>query len=195
MISKKPALDLDSRSLQRAGNRWHLVTIRARSGDDHHRGRGAGAQFDLVWNLLDAHHYRYALRESDPLESRLDGGQQLEACAAVLLGNAPADAFDAALQRSGGISHQRDNGPIAFLEIPDEGFPEECLDVEAIGIDDGYYRVIGNRGISDPQLQIGDVSIRGGPYLREIQVQLSSLQVRLGPAQPRVVLPGRAKIG
>ena len=45
-------------SLQHAGNRWHLVTIRARSGDDHHRGRGAGAQFDVVWNLLDAHHYR-----------------------------------------------------------------------------------------------------------------------------------------
>jgi hypothetical protein len=45
-------------SLQRAGNRWHPVTIRARSGDDHHRGRGAGAQFDVVRNLLDAHRYR-----------------------------------------------------------------------------------------------------------------------------------------
>ena len=38
--------------------------------------------------------------------------------ATVLLGNAPADAVDAALQRSVGITHQRDNGPIAFLEIP-----------------------------------------------------------------------------
>src|SRR5262249_10572258 len=160
--------DLDSHLLQRAGNRWHSVTIRARSGDDYHRGRGAGAQFDLVWDLLDADHYRYALRESDPLESRFDGGQQIEARAAVLLGNAAANAVDAALQGSGGISHQRDDGPIAFLEIPHKGFPEECLDVEAIGIDDGYYRLIGNRGISDPQLQIGDVSIRGGPYLREI---------------------------
>jgi hypothetical protein len=43
-------------SLRHAGNRWHVVTVRARSGDDHHRGRGAGAQFDVVWNLLDAHH-------------------------------------------------------------------------------------------------------------------------------------------
>jgi hypothetical protein len=78
-------------SLQHAGNRWHLVTMRARSGDDHNRGRRAGAQFDVVRNLLDAHHDRYALREPDPLEGRLDGKQQLEACAAVLLGNAPAD--------------------------------------------------------------------------------------------------------
>src|SRR5262245_42726346 len=72
-------------SLQHAGNRWHLVNIRARSGDDHHRSRGAGAQFDVLWNFLDAHHYRYTLRESDPLEGGLDGGQLLEACAAVLL--------------------------------------------------------------------------------------------------------------
>src|SRR6266850_2395952 len=85
-------------SLQRAGDRWHPVTIRARSGDDQHRGRGAGAQFDVVWNLVDSHRYRYALRESDPLEGRRDGGQQFESCAAVFLGNAPADAVDAALQ-------------------------------------------------------------------------------------------------
>ena len=45
-------------SLQRAGYRWHLITTRARAGDDHHRGRGAGAQFYVVWNLLDAHPYR-----------------------------------------------------------------------------------------------------------------------------------------
>jgi hypothetical protein len=45
-------------SLQRAGNRRHPVSIRSRSGDDHHRGRGAGAQFDVVWDLLDAHRYR-----------------------------------------------------------------------------------------------------------------------------------------
>jgi hypothetical protein len=69
-----------------------------------------------------------------------------------LLGNAPADAVDAALQGSVGITHQRDNGPIAFLEIPHEGFPEECLDVEAIGINHGQHRLIGNRGIPDAQL-------------------------------------------
>jgi hypothetical protein len=90
-------------SLQHAGNRWHPVTIRARSADDQNRGRGAGAQFDVVRNLLDAHHDRYALREPDPLEGRLDGGQLLEACAAALLGNAPADAVDAALQGSVGL--------------------------------------------------------------------------------------------
>jgi hypothetical protein len=45
-------------SLQRAGNRWHPITIRARSRDDHHRGRGAGAQFDVVRNLVDSHRYR-----------------------------------------------------------------------------------------------------------------------------------------
>jgi hypothetical protein len=38
---------------------------------------------------FDAHDDRYALREPDPLEGRLDGGQQLEARAAVLLGDAP----------------------------------------------------------------------------------------------------------
>src|SRR5262249_4363511 len=95
-------------SLQRAGNRWHPVATLARSGDDDHRSGGAGAQLDVVRNLLHAHHHRYALRESDPLEGRLDGGQQLEARAAVLLGNAPADALDPALQGSVGITHQRD---------------------------------------------------------------------------------------
>jgi hypothetical protein len=45
-------------SLQRAGNRWHPVSIRARSGHDHYRGRGTGAQFDVVWKLVDAHRYR-----------------------------------------------------------------------------------------------------------------------------------------
>ena len=73
--STNVCLALFDHSLQDAGNRRHLVTIRARSGDDHHRGRGAGAQFDMVWNLLDAHRYRYALRETDPLEGRRDGGQ------------------------------------------------------------------------------------------------------------------------
>ena len=56
-----------------------------------------------------------------------------------------------ALQGSVGITHQRDNGPIAVLEIPHEGFPEECLDVEAIGINHGQHRLMGNRGIPDAQ--------------------------------------------
>ena len=53
---------------------------------------------------------------------------------AVLLGNAPADAVDAGLQGRVGITHQRDEGPIAVLETPHEGFPEEGLDVEAVGM-------------------------------------------------------------
>jgi hypothetical protein len=35
--------------------------------------------------------------------------------ATVLLGNAPADAVDAALQGSVGITHEHDNGSIAFF--------------------------------------------------------------------------------
>ena len=82
--------------------------------------------------------------------------------AAVSLGNAPADAVDAGLQGGVGITHQCDNGPIALLETPHEGFPEECLDVEAIGINQGQHRLIGNRGIAGAQLQVGDVSVRRG---------------------------------
>jgi hypothetical protein len=47
--------------------------------------------------------------------------------AIVLLGNAPADAVDAALQGSVGITHQRDNGPIAFLGNSPRRFPGRML--------------------------------------------------------------------
>ena len=56
-------------------------------------------------------------------------------------------------------------------------------------------RLIGNREIPDAQLQVGDVPIRGGQYLRETQVQFSEFHVRRGPAQPGVRLSGRAEIG
>ena len=40
------------------------------------------------------------MRCAGPLEGRLDGGQQLESCAAVLPGDAPANAVDATLNSS-----------------------------------------------------------------------------------------------
>jgi len=57
-------------SLQRDGSRRQPATTNARSGRDQHGGGGPGAQLDVVWNFFEAHHYRYALRESDPLEGR-----------------------------------------------------------------------------------------------------------------------------
>src|SRR6516225_6533949 len=94
-----------------------------------------------------------------------------------------------------GIAHQRDDRAISDLDIADERFPEECLDIEAIRFDHSHYRLIGYRRISGPQLQIGDVSILGRRYRREIQVLLSKFQVRLSPAQPGVGFSQDAKIG
>ena len=88
------------------------------------------------------------------------------------------------------VTHQRDNRAIPVLNISDERFPEECFDVEAIGIDHGYHRLIGYREIVRPQLKIGDVPIHGRPHLREVQVQLSKFQVRLSSAQPGLASPG-----
>src|SRR5262249_35239291 len=62
-------------ALQHAGDRRHPRPTIARSGHDSHRRSRAGAQLDGVWNFFEAHNYRYALRESDPLEGRANGGQ------------------------------------------------------------------------------------------------------------------------
>jgi hypothetical protein len=78
-----PRADCSSR---RDGSRRRPVATNARPGRDQHRGGGPGTQLDVGRNFFEAHNHRYALRESDPLEGRTHGGQQLEARAAVLLG-------------------------------------------------------------------------------------------------------------
>ena len=49
-----------------------------------------------AWHIIELDPHRDALRQADPAEGRIDGGQQLAAGAPILILNAVSDALDVA---------------------------------------------------------------------------------------------------
>ena len=96
---------ITSISLQRLG-RGHSGFFNfavAGSRHDQNRSGRAHAQLDLLGHLIEVNADRYALGQTDPLKGRTDIRQQVKAGAAVLLGNTPAQAVDAAFKGFIGI--------------------------------------------------------------------------------------------
>ena len=105
------------------GRAWQRVAVLAviagRPGLDEHRACRPHTQHDTFGHLGDPHPHRQALRQANPFEGGRDAGQKLEARAAILLRDAPVDAFDPTDHGLVRIRHQRDDRPIAGLHAID----------------------------------------------------------------------------
>ena len=137
---------------------------------------------------MDAH--RHPLGQPDPLESRTDRGQQFETRAAVLLGNAPADAVDTGFDGAVGVSHQGDHRPVAAADAGNRIFLEKPVDPIAVHVNQGHHRLVGDGLAAQPKVEIGDVTVHRRMHPGELQVELGLLdrghcrpELRVGVAQ------------
>ena len=160
---------------QRGDGRGNIFGMDA----DEHRGSRARAELDSLRERIEMKPDGDALRQPYPLERRADRRQKLLACTPVLAGDPPADALHRGLKRRIGISHERDQRPVAGAEIPDLRLAEKGVHAETVRIDQGNQRAIGRRHGPRLYRQIGDVPVHGSRNVREAQVQPCLLQLGL----------------
>ncbi len=124
----------------------------------------------------------HPLGQADPFEGGVDVGQKIEAGAAIILRDAPADAIDATFQRFVWIGHEGNDGPITHTNVANQRFPEKTLYPITIDIHQSEGWLIGNGLSSDTQMEVGHITIYRRPNLSKFKVQASRFDRRLrGP--------------
>ena len=142
---------------------------------------------------MDSH--RHALGQANPLEGRADIRQQVEAGAAVFLGDAPAQAVDTARQRFVWVGHQGDDGPVAAANILNVVFPEIPDHPVAVDIHQRKGRLVFNSLAAQSQFKIGHIAVHRCPDFGELPVELGLADGCPGRAQFRIPFTGRTEIG
>ncbi len=116
------------------------------------------------------------MRQANPFERGRDAGQELEPRAAILLRNAPGDAFDPTDHRLVRIGHQGGDHSIARLHSIDVVLSEVSVDPVAIDIDQRDLRLIGHHLAPETEQEIGDVAVDRCQHRGELEVELGLLE-------------------
>src|ERR1700749_1284761 len=140
------------------------------------------------WHLFQGDAYGNTLSETDPLEIRIDRGEQ-SATGGGWICNAAAQPLHPAAQYSS-AGHQPYLRFVANLDCGKLGFHEVGVDIEGIAVDQCKHArslggIIAYRG-----RKIGDVAIHRRTHRAALEIELSDAELRLSELQRRRSLAG-----
>ena len=134
-----------------------------------------------------------ALRQTHPIECRIDVGEEIAVQAALAVGDAHGDALDPAEHRPR-LSHQQHFGAISDMHAIELGFLEIAVDMQGIRVDERHQRLAGHRVIARPQLHVGHGAVDRGDDGGALQIEARQVPAgdRLGDGRRQLLDARRA---
>ena len=129
----------------------------------HQHGRRAAEAENHRWgHILNLDSYGDSLGKANQLKGWIHIRQQEFACTAIILGDAPTNAFHLAHKGVAGIAHQGDGGLIPRSDPADPGLTEVGIDPETVSVHQGQGWLICHRLAATLQVEVGDKPIDRG---------------------------------
>nr|GFA52676.1 hypothetical protein [Tanacetum cinerariifolium] len=155
------------------------VLFRAfRLGVHDHRAGNPRRQHNTLRHLIQMNAHGHPLSQPDPIERRVDVGDQLAAFGVVAVVNGAGDAFDVAFHHF--AAHQLHVRRITDPDVGQFGFLKKAVHPKRVLVDDGHLRLAHSRVIAAVHVEVGDVAINGRQHSGALQIQLRRVDERHG---------------